>query len=195
MALGDPYISRDELKDVIGITSDDENILVDRALRGATMAIDNRSRYVSFWNTGTPVARTVETMGRIVPVRRSASPYYKLLLNDGIASASGFAVSGYSSATLLPSDAIATGKPATEIKLPWGTWVDDLVITALWGWPSVPDDIIWACQTQAHRYYRRRGSPEGIAGSAEWGLVRVPNLDPDVKAILEGGGYLIPGVG
>ena len=36
----------------------------------------------------------------------------------------------------------------------------------------------------AGRLYKRPGSPEGVAGSSEWGLVRIPHFDPDVKALL-----------
>lgn len=195
MALGDPYISRNQLKSVLGITDNSEDDIIDRAVFGATRAIDNKTPYSTFWNTVTPVTRRIDIEGRIVP-KRGYDPYFKLLLNDGIASTSGFAVSGQSSALLLPSDAIAKGRPATALKLPWGCISDGyLDIAAIWGWPTLPDDIFMAAQLQSQRYYKRRGSPEGIAGSAEWGLVRVPNLDPDVKAILDGGGYTELGIG
>ncbi|HEX5995356.1 MAG TPA: hypothetical protein VFY84_09475 [Jiangellales bacterium] len=57
-------------------------------------------------------------------------------------------------------------------------------ITARWGWPSQPSAVGQANLLQSSRLYRRKDSPEGVAGSSEWGLVRVPNLDPDVKALL-----------
>lgn len=196
MTIGDPYISRAELKTVLGITDPSEDDLVDRAVMGATRAINNRCGFNTFWNTGTAVTRSVETYGKLVPRRASSSPYMKLILPDGIASATGFAVAGYSTASLLPTAAIGKGEPATQIKLPWlSLSPDEIAITAVWGWPSLPDDIVMACQMQAQRYYKRRGSPEGLAGSAEWGVVRIPNLDPDVKAILEGGPYMNPGIG
>lgn len=57
-------------------------------------------------------------------------------------------------------------------------------VTARWGWPAVPTAVYEATLLQAMRLFRRKDSPEGVAGSADWGLVRVPNLDPDVKAQL-----------
>lgn len=57
-------------------------------------------------------------------------------------------------------------------------------VTARWGWPEIPSAVSQATLLQATRLYRRKDSPEGVAGSADWGLVRVPNLDPDVKALL-----------
>jgi hypothetical protein len=194
MALGDPYISTAQLRDVLGITDSSEDVLVARACAGATSAINNKSGFSTFWNTGTAVTRIVDTGGKLVP-KRTSTPYFKLILPDGIASAAGLVVTGYASASLLPSDAILRGQPATSIKLPWGSVPDELSITAIWGWPSLPDDIIMAAQFQAQRYYKRRGSPEGLAGSAEWGIARIPRLDPDVQAILEGGGYMNPGIG
>lgn len=194
MALGDPYITRQQLKDTLGITDTSEDTIIDRVIAGATKAINNKSGYTTFWNTGTAVLRTVDTDSKLVP-KRALTPYMKLLLPDGIASPAGLIVAGYSSSTLLPSDAIVRGEPATSVKLPWGSTPDTVDITAIWGWPSLPDDIVMATQFQAQRYYKRRGSPEGVAGSAEWGLVRVPRLDPDVISILTDGGYINPGIG
>lgn len=57
-------------------------------------------------------------------------------------------------------------------------------VTARWGWPAVPTAVEEATLLQASRLFRRKDSPEGVAGSADWGVVRLPNLDPDVKAQL-----------
>jgi hypothetical protein len=86
--------------------------------------------------------------------------------------------------------------PIEQIRFPWGSTFgdyDEIEITAQWGFPEVPEDIQMAQQMQATRYYRRRGSPEGLAGSAEWGVVSIPRLDPDVRAIIEA--FRRPGLG
>lgn len=189
MAVGDPYISRAELKDVLGITSNAEDTLIDRAIKGATRAINRKTGYASFWKTATVEARVVPIHRRIVPVRQYG--YYKLLLSDGIANTTGFLSSWADTTAILPD---RNGDPITELKL-LRLPTSDLTITAYWGWDALPDDIVMATQFQAQRYYKRRGSPEGLAGSAEWGVVRIPRLDPDVAAILENGGYMNPGVG
>lgn len=193
--MGDPYISWVQLKAVLGITDSAEDALGQRAVLGAAAAINNRCGFPTFWKADSPEVVTVETDGKIVPNRRAG--YYKLLLPCGIAEATGFAVSGFATARMLDASALfAEGKPVTEIRLPWGSSIPETIdITCVPGWPAVPPDIIMANQIQAHRYYRRRGSPEGIAGSAEWGLTRIPNLDPDVKSILDGGNYINPGIG
>lgn len=200
MAIGDPYITRDQLKAVLGIALDDttENTLIDRAIRGASRAIERRSGWPTFWKTTAAETRTIDVTRRIVRVRTLGWLFDKILLRNGIASATGFAVAGYSNPVLLPEDAFDEGAPADAIRLPGGGSYGSygtLDITAQWGWPSVPDDITMATQMQAHRYYNRKGSPEGVAGSAEWGITRIPPLDPDVLSILKGGGFMRAGIG
>jgi hypothetical protein len=57
-------------------------------------------------------------------------------------------------------------------------------VTARWGWPAVPAQVAEATLRTAARAYRRKDSPDGVAGSSDWGLIRVPNLDPDVRQML-----------
>jgi hypothetical protein len=198
MAIGDPYVSRADFKAVLDITSTDEDDWIDVCIAAASKAIERRSGWPTFWKTSTVVTRTLDVTGRVVPVRSSGWSYNKILLRDGIASAAGFLVSGFSSPVLMPEDAISDGTPADAIRLPAGAGFGSdgtIRVTAVFGWPEVPADITWAAQMQANRLYRRKGSPEGIAGSAEWGLTRIPALDPDVLAILKGGGYMRAGIG
>lgn len=198
MAIGDPYNSRAAFKSVLTITSTDEDTWIDKCLDGARRAIEKRSGWPTFWNTVTPVTRTIYVSGKLVPIRRSGYCYTKLLLRDGVASATGFSVAGYGTAALIDPERLDEGEAIDEIRLPANATFGSngtLDITAVWGWPEVPPDITWAHHMQSHRYYRRKGSPEGISGSAEWGLTRIPALDPDVLSILKGGGYMRPGIG
>jgi hypothetical protein len=200
MAVGDPYITKDELKDILDIEVDntDEDVLINRAVRAASRAIERRSGWPTFWKTALAETRVIDVVGKIAPIRRSGYSGVKLLLRNGIASPTGFVVAGHSMARLLPSDCFDEGEPADAIGLSSGASFGGngtLAVTAFWGWPEVPDDILMACQMQAHRYYNRRGSPEGVAGSAEWGVTRIPPLDPDVLSILKGGGFMRAGIG
>lgn len=200
MAIGDPYITRDQLKVVLGIdpSNTTEDVLIDRCVKGAARSIERRSGWPTFWNTVTAVPRTIDVTRKIVRVRQASWAFDKVLLRNGIASAVGFSVPGFSAPVLMPEDAIEEGLPADAIRLPAGSSYGSygtLRPTAIWGWPSVPDDIVMANQMQAHRYYNRKGSPEGVAGSAEWGITRIPPLDPDVLSILKGGGFMRAGIG
>jgi hypothetical protein len=58
-------------------------------------------------------------------------------------------------------------------------------VTAAWGWSAVPEEVKMACKLQAARFFIRRQSPFGIAGSPEIGTVRLSSrLDPDVELLL-----------
>jgi hypothetical protein len=191
MAIGDPYYAATLLKASLGIAEDDtsEDDELELACAAATAAINDRIPGGTFWKTATPEARQIDATGRVL-MRSGLYPYTKLLLPVPVASATGLIVGSYASTQIKldPSDAIARGKPATALKLPYGATFGtygEVSITATWGWPAVPDNVTWAAKMQAHRYYKRKGSPEGIAGSAEWGLASIPRLDPDVRAIIE----------
>jgi hypothetical protein len=60
-------------------------------------------------------------------------------------------------------------------------------VTAVWGWSAVPAAIVTATRIQAHRYVKRRDSPEGILGF-ESGTERLSLVDPDLKTMI--GPYL-----
>jgi hypothetical protein len=67
-----------------------------------------------------------------------------------------------------------------------------LQIIGNWGeaGATAPDDIIEATILLVNRLFNRRKTPEGIAGSAEGGFLKMGTMDPDVYAILRDGGRL-----
>jgi hypothetical protein len=59
-------------------------------------------------------------------------------------------------------------------------------VTGVWGWTAIPEEVKMACRLQASRFFVRRQSPFGIAGSPEIGTVRLSSrLDPDVELLLK----------
>lgn len=48
----------------------------------------------------------------------------------------------------------------------------------------VPDNLREATLLQTSRLFRRRLSPEGVAGFGEFGAVRVQRLDPDIEMMI-----------
>lgn len=88
---------------------------------------------------------------------------------------------------LQPDNALALGRPITALRRAIGVIMDPYIllrVTALWGWPAVPDEINMAALIQAARLYRRKDSPEGVLGNSEWGSMRVSRVDPDVAALI-----------
>ena len=91
-----------------------------------------------------------------------------------------------------PDNAFTLGMPVTELLSGWGGWPGLRVrVTARWGWPVVPRDVSMATLLLANRLYLRKDSPEGVAGSSEWGAVRLSRWDPDVEALISP--YIMPG--
>jgi hypothetical protein len=58
-------------------------------------------------------------------------------------------------------------------------------VTARWGWADVPGPVTQATLIKAARLFRRKDSPEGVAGFGDFGVVRVSTRDdPDVIMLL-----------
>jgi hypothetical protein len=188
------------LKERLGIESSDtsRDSLLTKALAAASRGID-RATGRRFWLDPAVVARTFNPRGRVV---READG--DVFLVDDIGSIAGLivetgsgasfaAVTGYETA---PDNALLDGQPITGLRRVngfWGTATSRVRITARFGWPSVPDDVAEAALIQAARLFRRKDSPEGVTGSAEWGVVRLSRRDPDVWNLIEP--FILPGFG
>lgn len=192
------YVTRAELKEQLGIEADDttRDARLDRAVRAASRGIDKATGR-RFWLDETPTTRTYRPEGRIVCERGG-----DLLLVDDIGDTTGMVVETGSGASWSavtryethPDNAAADGQPVTGLLRLGSTWgLDRVRVTARFGWPAVPDDIAEAALIQASRLFKRADSPEGVMGSAEWGVVRLSRRDPDVWALIEP--YIVPGFG
>ncbi|MFF0136763.1 phage gp6-like head-tail connector protein [Streptomyces sp. NPDC005227] len=196
--MANEYVTLAELKEQFGLKEDDDtrDAQLNRARASASRSIDKTTGR-RFWLDETPVQRTFNPRGRIV-----CQDDGDLFLLDDIGStnalvvetgsgASWSAITGYETN---PDNALADGRPVTGLLLPLGTWgtaTSRVRVTAQFGWPTVPEDIHEAALIQASRLFKRKDSPEGIIGSAEWGVRNLSRRDPDVWALIEP--YIIPG--
>jgi hypothetical protein len=187
------YATRSQLKAWLSITDTGRDTIIDQALTAASRAIDNHC-HRRFFADSVISARTYRPQGRT----RWLSDGEELVVDD-IYTTSGLVVEtgtvGGSTWTAiteydtLPENAVARGVPITSLlrtRTPWtyGQPWTRIRVTAKWGWAAVPDVVFQATLMQASRYMKRKDSPEGVMGSADWGLVRVTRVDPDVKAML-----------
>lgn len=188
------------LKEKLGIEADDtsRDTLLTSALASASRSIDKTCGR-RFWLDDVAVQRTYRLTGRTV-----CEDDGELLLVDDVGSVTGLvvetgrsvswtAVTGYETS---PDNSLADGMPITgllRVNGTWGTTAGRVRVTAKFGWPAVPDDITEATLIQASRLYKRKDSPEGIIGSAEWGVRNLSRRDPDVWALIEP--YILPGFG
>ncbi len=92
---------------------------------------------------------------------------------------------------LWPYNAPSRGGAYHRIDLPYGFasggygGYPNVQVTAAWGWHFVPEDVEAATRLKAARLFRRKDSPEGIAGTSEFGVVRVSRFeDGDVQLLL-----------
>lgn len=190
--MANEYGDLDELKAKLGIEADDDSRdgLLSKALGAASRSID-RACGRRFWLDAQPVQRTYNPRGRAVRQEDG-----ELLLIDDIGSLTGLTVeagrggaftpvTGYETS---PDNALMDGKPVQGLLRLGGLWdlsTARVRVTARFGWPAIPDDITEACLIQAARLFKRKDSPEGVMGSAEWGVVRLSRRDPDVWNLIE----------
>lgn len=196
------YATLAELKSQVSIPTDDatKDDRLNKALKSASRSID-RATGRRFWLDENVDTRTYRLDGRVL-----CESDGDVLLVDDIGDVAGLvvetgttgsgtytAITGYETS---PDNALADGYAITGLLKPhgvWGTSSTRIRVTAKFGWPTVPDDIVQACLIQASRLFKRADSPEGVMGSAEWGVVRLSRRDPDVWALLEP--YVLPGFG
>lgn len=92
---------------------------------------------------------------------------------------------------LLPLNAADDGRPFEAIEIASAQWSSGparMTVTATFGWTAVPVAIKQATLVQASRFFKRRDSPFGVAGSPELGseLRLLDRVDPDVAVMLSG---------
>lgn len=183
------YATLVELKSQLGILDTNEDTLLNKALSTASRAVEKWCGNRQFSLDGSTSARVYAPVGN-----------YELFVDD-IGDTAGLVVetgSGGVFTTLAannyeasPTTALVRGEPITSLLdlnysgIWWAGGVTPRVrVTAKWGWPAIPDEISQATLLTAARLYRRKGSPEGVAGFGDLGVVRVMRVDPDVQALI-----------
>jgi hypothetical protein len=191
------YADFEAVKAALGKDSvDGRDDLIRMAILAASRWIDRRTGR-RFYPDTTTSTHTVPIAGRarcedgyqvlLVPDMADAED---LVVETGSPTAGWTAVTGLEAAA---SDAVTDpNPPLTLIRGPLG-WLPPYGrarITTRWGCPAAPDEIVQAANLLSVRLYRRKDSPQGVLGSAEWGQIRVARADPDVEALIAP--YCIP---
>lgn len=194
------YLSLAELKESVHITDTDRDSALARALAAASRSIDLTTGR-RFWLDAEASARVINPRGRV-----TSDDDGQHLLIDDIGTSDGLVVevgrgSAWTTVTTSveaePTDALAKLRPITSLLRIGGGWPSGggqrVRVTGRWGWPQVPDQVVQATGIQAMRLFKRKDSPEGVLGSAEWGVIRLSRNDPDVYGLIER--YILPGFG
>lgn len=187
----DPYASLVQLKAELGITDLARDTILTRKLKAASRAVNGYCKRVEdgFWLAETATTRVFDMAGRLDETGRTVwvddiGSLTDLAIGTGTAGAF-TAVTGFDTTV---GNQLAGGRAIESIYLPggWPSWSGlQLQVTARWGWPAVPDDVVEATIIEAVRLYKRKDTPEGVFGSADWGAVRMTRYDPDYVSLLQ----------
>lgn len=192
MAWQPSYTSVAELKTILGITSSNDDAIMDIAIAAASRAVD---RFTSrqFGLVAAPEQRLYT--GEWDRRQNRWVVYFDDLMSPAVTGISATVTAGGGAINvfdLKPANAVAESKPFTHMVIdpsstnrPTGKR-DEVAITAQWGWTAVPIPIKQATVIQASRFFKRKDAPFGIAGSPELGseLRLLAKIDPDVAVAL-----------
>lgn len=196
--MANEYVELATLQLQVGAQNTADTALLEKARTAASRRIDRRCGR-RFYADAAATARTFNPVGRVLWTGDGE----KLLLPD-ISSLVGLVVEVGSGSTFTavtdyetgPEDALTEGGPVEWLlRLGSGCWSTGrrgrVRITAKWGWPAVPPEVVEATLLLAARLYKRKSSPDGTAGVGEWGPIRVSKLDPDVESLITA--LILPG--
>lgn len=176
---------RDQLKITAGYTDDDA--LLTTMIGAASRAIDREA--------GRQFGKVAAAEERTYPASSSGGRWVVDI--DDVQDVTGLtvenadagAITGY---RLWPRNAAARGRPYERLILDIDSavipvWPDyELTVTAVWGWTAVPDGIEAAARLQTSRFFARRESPYGVAGSPDLGseMRLLAKVDADVAVMV-----------
>lgn len=182
------YADLTDLKLALGISDSARDSLLNKALTAASRSIDDHTGR-RFYLDAAATARSYRPDNRLADE--------DIFLVDDIGATAGLVVEkgntsdGWTAITAdveyYPENADARGEAITGIIYEPG-WTfgdrDRVRVTAKWGFPAIPPQVVQATLILAARLYRRKDTPEGVLGSAEWGTVRLSRTDPDVAELV-----------
>lgn len=193
------YATLAQLRERINVGTGDRDERLASALSAAARGFDrDTGRNPGGFELATTVSQRHFAVARSVVYDRS-SGRYKLMVGE-IGSLTGLVVEtgGDSTWTAVtnyrvePRSSPADRQPATALSRLGGWGTDEVRVTALWGWPVTPDDVVEAVLIGAHRLYLRKDTPEGIKSGGEFGAVRLSRMDPDYQRVMQA--YSLPGI-
>jgi hypothetical protein len=195
VALYPDYVTSAQLKAQLRINDSADDAAVAIAVTAASRAIDHSTNR-QFGLNGSAVARVYTWDGRYIEGLPAievddfmTTTGLVVKLDQAGSGTYGSALTGYDP---WPWNAVADGKPYTHlVSRSYASAFPTLFsqgvqVTANWGWSTVPTIVQQATLIQGGRFFVRRDSQYGVAGSPETGteLRLFERLDPDVALML-----------
>jgi len=188
MAWAPDYVTSNELKAYLRITDTDDDAQIGLAIAAASRAVDTHCGRQ--FGSVTPIEERFYTARWDRRRRRWLAEIDDIMTTVSLTvEAGGWAITEYQ---LEPSNAEFKGRPWTHLVVDPSSAVfptgetDALAVTGTWGWAAVPSTIKQATLMQGSRFFARRNSPYGVAGSPDDGseMRLLSRVDPDVGVAL-----------
>lgn len=192
MALGDPYITNEDLAAYLGISGTKDVPLLDNAVAAATQWVTDHCQR----DFNQETAATARVYDPDNPYRADVDDFYTttgLVIKTDTADSGSYDTTWASTDYILrPHNGVEggmTGFPYRQIisvesyTFPCRTGRPRLQVTAKWGWAAVPDAVKQATRILAAEVYRLKDAPLGIATANEFGPLRVREV-PQVAMLL-----------
>lgn len=182
MAVGDPYVTAQELKDSISREDTAADTDIERAVEAASRAIEEVTRRRTFWKSaGDETRKYTANSCQLVVVDDLVT--LTTLTSDGTA---------VDTADLVvePLNAEDDGRPHTRIEVPDGllsTKRGKIEVTGIWGWPDVPPQVKQMVTILASKLVKRtREATFGVvsAGGLDGDAIRLAKEDPDLQLLV-----------
>jgi len=193
VAITNGYVTLAQVKAYLGIPVADtvDDAMLEQIVESSSRSIDRIAGRYFYQDAGTsaryyravsPVSLLVDdistTTGLTVAISTDGTNYSTPMVYD-----TDFIVE--------PFNAAATGRPYTLLTslgtqyfpYPWN-YRPGVRVTARWGWPSIPDDIVEACLILCADLYKRKDSVGGVLGLSEMGAIRMSPLGRDISAMV-----------
>jgi hypothetical protein len=187
MALGDQYVTTDELRDYCQIADSVDDQSLQRVARAVSNGVEEYCRR-QFNDAGSASARVFYPASLNHVVVDDFSTITGLLVKTG--DSFGTTLTNF---TLEPLNGVEHGRPGfpfRKIRLYGSTFTTStdrkptVQVTARWGWTAVPDDVKQACLIKGAKVFKRRYSLDGVVGQGDF-VFRVSRYeDPDVVDLL-----------
>lgn len=170
----------------------EDDDVMQRCLDSSVLAVDEHcgAQYRRFDLAATPAEWHLDPWGRSDRDGWWTADIPDLMTVVGLTVVAGGVTLTADGYRLTPRNAAGRGRPWTAVEVD-ATGCVDIAVTGRWGWTVTPPNVQQARLQQAQRFYVRRDSPYGMAGSPDpaggGGETRLlSRVDPDVAVLLRG---------
>lgn len=194
MALGDPYITADDLATYLGVAGGKDKPLMENAVAAASDLVTDHCQR-DFNTTTTATARVYETRTHLVCDVDDFHTTTDLVVktdtgDNGTYNQTWTITTDFVLEPRNGVEAALTGFPYRRViavgsyLFPENTGRARVQVTAKWGWAAIPDKVKQATRILAAELYRLKDAPLGIAAAGEFGPLRVREV-PQVALLLK----------